>query len=178
MSDPDDPMFTTPTRVEISRFLPYSPADIFTVLRDPAGHVAIDSTGMLQGFTGAPVEQVGDSFTIHMDRESLGDFDLGRYDVTVIITDYAADERIAWTIDGQLKPPIGHIYGYSLTSASGTGHNEGRDGTLVTSFYDWTDIHDDWRAADIFPVISPLAVKATLGILERTVAERHTANEE
>ena len=41
------------------------------------GHLAIDSSGMLHGYTGEPAEKVGDTFVIHMDRESLNDFPLG-----------------------------------------------------------------------------------------------------
>ena len=43
------------------------------------------------------------------------------------------------------------------------------DGTIVTSFYDWSDIHPQWREAGIFPIISELALRGTLGILDRTV---------
>ena len=39
----------------------------------------------------------------------------------------------------------------------------------MTSFYDWSQIDDQWREAGIFPVISELALRATLGILDRTV---------
>ncbi|MEO6571844.1 MAG: polyketide cyclase, partial [Ilumatobacteraceae bacterium] len=62
--------------------------------------------------------------------------------------------------------PLGHVYGYRLEPTV--------DGTLVTSSYDWSDIHPDWQDAGIFPIISELAVKATLGILERTVRQRRT----
>ena len=40
---------------------------------------------------------------------------------------------------------------------------------MVTSFYDWSDIDQHWRDAGIFPVISEGALRATLGILDRTV---------
>lgn len=43
------------------------------------------------------------------------------------------------------------------------------EGTKVTSFYDWSDIDQKWHDADIFPVISELAIRATLGILDRAV---------
>lgn len=152
------------TRIEIARPIAATPAEIFAVLTDPLGHVAIDSTGMLQDATGDRVTAMGDRFVVHMDRESLGDFDLGKYDVTVIITAFEPDRKIAWTIDGTIQPPIGHVYGYRLEPTD--------DGTLVTSFYDWSDIHPDWKTAGIFPIISELAVKATLGILERTVRKR------
>ena len=70
-------------RIEVQRTIPAPAADIFAVLCDPQGHVAIDATGMLQDADGEPVRAVGDTFVVHMDRESLNDFPLGRYDVTV-----------------------------------------------------------------------------------------------
>lgn len=148
-------------RIEVQRTIDAAPADIFAVLCDPQGHVAIDATGMLQDAEGAPVQAVGDSFVVHMDREALGDFPLGRYDVSVMISEYEQDSLIAWTILGQIRPQIGHVYGYRLEPSG--------DGTLVTSFYDWSDIDQHWRDADIFPVVSESALKATLGILDRTV---------
>ncbi|MGZ4679393.1 MAG: polyketide cyclase, partial [Ilumatobacteraceae bacterium] len=53
-------------RFEVHRLIPASPDVIFKVLCDPAGHVAIDSTGMLMSSTGGPVAAVGDSFVVHM----------------------------------------------------------------------------------------------------------------
>lgn len=41
---------------------------------------------------------------------------------------------------------------------------------MVTSFYDWSSIDPVWRESGIFPVISETALRATLGILARTVA--------
>jgi Polyketide cyclase / dehydrase and lipid transport len=149
-------------RIEVQRLIEAEPAAVFAVLRDPQGHVAIDSSGMLQSADGEPVQAVGDSFVVHMDRESLNDFpELGRYDVTVRISVYEQDREIAWTILGRIRPQIGHVYGYLLEPAEG--------GTLVTSYYDWSGIDQHWRDAGIFPVISEGALRATLGILARTV---------
>ncbi|HEX9831723.1 MAG TPA: polyketide cyclase [Mycobacterium sp.] len=148
-------------RIEVPRTIAAPAADIFAVLCDPQGHVAIDATGMLQDAEGDPARAVGDTFVVHMDRESLNDYPLGKYDVTVSITQYEQDSLIAWTIFGRLKPDIGHVYGYRLEPTD--------DGTLVTSFYDWSDIDQHWRAANIFPIVSELALRATLGILDRTV---------
>jgi len=154
---------TDTERFELQRPIPAPAADIFRIVSDPAGHVAIDSTGMLQAYTGSPATKVGDEFVIHMDRESLNDYPLGKYDVTVVITTFEQDKEIAWTIVGQLEPQIGHIYGYRLDP----GEEDGT--TLVTQYYDWSQIHEQWKKADIFPIISELAIRATLGILERTV---------
>lgn len=151
-------------RIEIDRTIAAPAADIFAVLCDPQGHVAIDSSGMLQDAEGEPVTTVGDTFVVHMDREALNDFpQLGKYDVTVEISEFERDRLISWTILGQLRPQIGHVYGYRLRPT--------QDGaaTVVTSFYDWSNIDPTWREAGIFPVISEGALRATLGILDRTV---------
>jgi len=152
----------TSERIEVQRTIEARPAAIFAVLRDPQGHVAIDSSGMLQSAEGEPVHKVGDSFVVHMDREALNDYPLGKYDVTVTISAFEPDREIAWTILGQIRPQIGHMYGYRLEPTD--------DGTLVTSYYDWSNIDPKWREAGIFPVISEGALRATLGILARTVA--------
>lgn len=149
-----------------------SPAAVFAVLSDPDGHVAIDSSGMLQSAEGPSVSAAGDTFVVHMDREALGDFDLGRYDVQVIITRFEQDVEIAWTIDGAIKPPIGHVYGYHLApAAGGDGESDGEVArpTEVVSYYDWSDAHPEWRDSGILPVLGAPALKATLGILERAV---------
>jgi hypothetical protein len=149
----------TTERIEVQRLIEADPTTIFDVVRSPQGHVDIDSSGMLQSAEGEPATKVGDTFVVHMDRESLNDYPLGKYDVGVEIVTYEQDREIAWTIHGQLE--LGHTYGYRLEPAEG--------GTLVTSYYDWSAITDEWRAANIFPVISEGALRATLGILARRV---------
>jgi hypothetical protein len=149
-------------RFEVQRTIPADPATIFALLADPHGHVAIDSSGMLMDATGQPVSAVGDTFVVHMDREALNDYPMGHYDVTVTITTFVPDREIAWTILGEIRPPIGHIYGYQLEPVE--------DGTLVTSYYDWSTIDPVWKEAGIFPVLSEGALRATLGILARTAA--------
>ena len=151
-------------RIETQRTIAASAPDIFAVLCDPQGHVAIDSSGMLEDADGDAVQAVGDRFVVYMDRESLNDYpQLGKYDVTVEITEFEQDRLISWTILGQLRPQIGHVYGYQLQpTADGAS-------TLVTSFYDWSNIAPKWRDAGIFPVLSEGALRATLGVLDRTV---------
>ncbi len=163
MSDADTPI----ERIEVQRTIAAAPAAIFAVLSDPQGHVSIDATGMLIDATGDPVTAVGDTFVVHMDREALNDFPMGEYDVTVHIATFAADREIAWTTEGTVRPPIGHVYGYTLEPVEG--------GTLVTSYYDWSTIDQTWKDRGIFPVISEAALRATLGILARTVLRQGRA---
>jgi hypothetical protein len=151
----------TSERLEVQRTIAADPPTIFKVLCDPQGHVTIDASGMLLDASGDPVRAMGDSFVAHMDREALNDYPMGEYDVTVTITTFEQDREIAWTPEGVIKPGIGHVYGYRLQPTDG--------GTLVTSYYDWSNITQDWRDANVFPVISEGALRATLGILARAI---------
>ena len=151
-------------RIEATRFIPAPPADVFAVLRDPQGHVDIDASGMLMDAEGEPVSAVGDRFLVHMDREALGDLPMGRYDVEVVISVFEQDREIAWTIEGTIRPPLQHVYGYRMEPADG--------GTLVTSYCDWSDLREDYRPFLTFPIVPESALKGTLGILDRTVRRR------
>jgi hypothetical protein len=152
-------------RLEVQRAVAAPPEDIFAVLSDPRGHVAIDSSGSLMEASGDVVSKVGDTFVVHMDREALNDYPLGLYDVTVEIVRFELDREIAWTVSGKLdrgKLELGHVYGYRLAPIE--------HGTLVTSYYDWSAAGQAWKDAAVFPVIPESALRATLGILARTVA--------
>jgi hypothetical protein len=151
----------TTERFEVRREIAATPSAVFALLCDPQGHVTIDSSGMLQSADGAPVRAVGDQFVVHMDREALNDYPMGKYDVTVIITRFEQDAAIEWTISGAIQPPINHLYGYELVPSA--------TGTTVTSYYDWSQIEQRYRERDIFPVIPEAALRATLGILARNV---------
>lgn len=151
----------TTERFEVRREIAAAPAKVFEVLCEPTGHVSIDSSGMLQSAEGERVRKAGDEFVVHMDRESLNDLPMGKYDVTVIITRFDPDAEIEWTISGTIQPPIRHLYGYRLEPSA--------TGTLVTSYYDWSQIAERYREAGIFPVIPEAGLRATLGILARTV---------
>ena len=147
-------------RLEAQRAIAASPAEIFAVVSSPQGHVAIDASGMLMSADGDSAAKVGDTFVVHMDREALNDMPLGLYDVTVEIVTFEQDREIAWTIGG--GPKIGHVYGYRLEPIE--------QGTLVTSYYDWSKIAQKWRDAVTWPVVPESALRGTLGILARTVA--------
>ena len=150
-------------RHEVSRVIPADAAEIFAVVSSPAGHVAIDASGMLQSHTGEPATKAGDEFVIHMDREALGDIPMGKYDVTVTMTGWEQDRFLTWEVSGPGFPSIGHYYGYRLEP-----NDDGT--TLVTSIYDWSNVDDGIKAH--WPVVPLSALKATLGILERIVRQQ------
>jgi hypothetical protein len=150
-------------RLEVQRTIPAPAGDIFAVVSSPEGHVQIDASGMLMSSEGSAVTHVGDTFLVHMDRESLNDIPLGQYTVSVRITAFDQDREIAWTIEHPLiDPPMGYIYGYRLEPVEA--------GTLVTSYYDWSQVPDAHRRIN-FPVIPEASLRATLGILARTVLQ-------
>jgi len=163
----DDDTAPAAERIEATRWVPAAPPEVFAVLCDPQGHVDIDASGMLMDAEGRPVSAVGDRFLVHMDREALGDLPMGKYDVEVIITAFEPDREIAWTIEGTIRPPLQHVYGYRLEPADG--------GTLVTSYCDWSNLREDYRPFLTFPIVPESALKGTLGILDRTVRRRARA---
>ena len=147
-------------RFEVTRVIKAPANEIFSLLCDPRGHVAIDSSGSLMGASGEPLTGVGDTFVIHMDREALNDYDLGLYDMTVTITAYEQDRLLEW----QPSQSWAHIYGYVLRPTA--------EGTEVKSYCDWTKVDQEWKDAGVFPVISESTLRATLAILDRTLIPR------
>ena len=57
-----------------------------------------------------------------------------------------------------------------MRAASGRASGSRKRGTLVTSYHDWSAVEQSFKEAGIFPVIGEGALRATLGILARTVA--------
>jgi hypothetical protein len=104
------------------------------------------------------VTKVGDPRRAH-GPGSAQRLSLGLHDVTVEVVTFEPDQQIARTVHGQLD--LGHLYGYRLEPIE--------EGTLVTSYYDWPAAEQAWKDAAIFPVIPESALRATLGILARTV---------
>jgi uncharacterized protein YndB with AHSA1/START domain len=154
-------------RIEVSRTIEAPASVIFSLLCDPAGHVKIDASGMLMSCEGTPVTRVGDTFLVHMDREALNDIPLGKYSVSIRITEFERDRRIAWTIEHpMIDPPMGYVYGYSLEPVE--------SGTVATSYCDWSNVHEKYRTQINFPIVPESSLRATLGILARTVSQEVT----
>ena len=154
-------------RIEVSRTIPAPASAIFSLLCDPDGHVQIDASGMLMSAEGSPVTKVGDTFLVHMAREALNDIPLGLYSVTIRITAFERDREIGWAIEHPLiDPPMGYVYGYVLEPVE--------SGTLTTSYYDWSNVHEKYRDSIKFPIIPEASLRATLGILARTLSRAET----
>lgn len=152
-------------RVSATRTIAASPAAVWAVIADPRGHVAIDGSGMLMSAPDAePLQAVGQQFLISMDREALGDLPLGRYTVVNTVTKLEPEAVLEWSVAGESFPAIGHVYGYLLQPADD-------ETTVVTSYCDWSAVPDKWRSRVTWPVVPQTALRSSLGILERVVAQ-------
>ncbi len=141
-------------RIAASRTVAATPAQVFRIVTDPAMHVEIDGSGMLEAAPGARrVEATGDVFEMAMDREALGDQPMGKYTSVNTVTRIVPDELLEWNVGLPGQGPFGHVYGWEITAV-------GPDETTVTNYCAWPDIPD--YAREHFPIVP-------LSMLEKSV---------
>ena len=94
-------------RVTVTRRIAAPAHAIFVLVSDPARHVDIDGSGMLQAAPGAtPLTAVGQTFDMDMDRRPLGDIPtMAEYTVRCTVTQLIPDRLIEWTVRAVGKPP-------------------------------------------------------------------------
>lgn len=129
--------------LSVSMDVPVTPSAVFSVLTDPAKHVELDGSGMLQ-LAHAPrrITGEGETFAIAMRDES------GRpYEVVNHVVAYEADKVIAWMPARPDRPPVGVRWEWELTATE--------DGTRVTQTCDWSRVTDpDYLARRSLPRVS------------------------
>ena len=132
-------------RVSATLRIAASAGELFRIVSDPAGQVAIDGSGTLVAAPdAAPLTTVGQTFDMDMDREPLGDIpDLKKYQVRNTVTAFVDEHLVEWTVGFGDHPPFGHVYGWQLDLA---GDHE----TDVTNYCDWTNIAEEMRSAVSF----------------------------
>ena len=153
-------------RVEASATVAASAPEIFAVVASPAGHVAIDGSGMLEAAPDAkPLTAVGQQFTMKMDREPLGDVPLGKYTVNNSVTQLVPDRLVEWNIAFGDGEPLGHVYGWVLEPVGDTE-------TVVTNYCDWSGFGEQYREYVTFPVVPVSMLEQSVANLQRVMAER------
>ena len=136
-------------RIAASCTVTASPAEVFRIVTDPAMHVEIDGSGMLQAAPGAKrLEAPGDTFEMDMDREPLGDVPMGKYKALNTVTRIIPDELLEWNVGSSDRGPYGHVYGWEIT-AVGPGETE------ITNYCEWPNVPE--KAREHFPIV-PLAM--------------------
>jgi Polyketide cyclase / dehydrase and lipid transport len=149
-------------RVSATRPIAAPAHAIFLLVSDPARHVEIDGSGMLQA---APdvrqLTEVGQTFDMDMDRRPLGDIpNMAEYKVRCTVTQLIPDRLVEWTVRAVGKPPAGHVYGWQIEPLT--------DGEcLVSNYCDWTNISDELRARFRWPVVPVDRLQRSVENLER-----------
>lgn len=154
-------------RVSVTRRMPAAAADVFAVVSDPAGHVRIDSSGMLVAAADAtPITAAGETFDMDMDRTPLGDLPgVTDYRVTNTVTAFVLDRQFEWGVSPVGTPAYGYVYGYLIEPVEAEVCD-------VTSYFDWSGLSEKRKArtAGRFPLIPVSTLAATLERLEQVVA--------
>lgn len=149
-------------RVSATRRIAASAGELFLIVSDPSGQVAIDGSGMLVAAPdAAPLTTIGETFDMDMDREPLGDIpNLTKYQVRNTVTNLIPDRLVEWTVGFGDHPPFGHVYGWQLDPV---GEHE----TDVTNYCDWRNISDEMGSGVTWPVVPLRMLEQSIDNLDR-----------
>lgn len=139
--------------ISASRTLPFSPAEIWSVIASPQGHVDMDGSGTVKGVAAGPTElEQGSTFRMKM---RLG----VPYLMRSTVVEYERERLIAWAHFGK------HRWRWELEPIDG--------GTKVTESFDWsTSISPSFIERMGYPKRHEDNLAATLERLEAVVAAR------
>ena len=153
-------------RVSATRRFAVPAHQVFLAVTDPAWHVKIDGSGMLQNVGGARrLKVAGDTFDVEMDRQPLGDVagieGLPRcYTIRNFVTRIVPDRLLEWAPALAGKAPTGRVYGWQIEPAGDTTCD-------VTNYCDWHEISDELRARLTWPVVPTAALERSTENLAR-----------
>ena len=149
-------------RIAVSRIVKAAPATVFRIVTDPHMQVEIDGSGMLEAAPGSRrVKAVGDTFEMDMDREPLGDVDMGKYKSLNTVTRIIPDALLEWNVGSAERGPYGHVYGWEITEV-------GPDKSEVTNYCDWTNAPE--KARPHFPIVPRAMMEKSVENLAAIVA--------
>ncbi|HEX8507917.1 MAG TPA: SRPBCC family protein [Propionibacteriaceae bacterium] len=149
--------------VSVTRHMTAPPSAVFDILVDPAKHLQIDGSGMLQATISAPTPlRLHSRFSVDMRQAHLP------YRVENIVTEYQQDQVIAWRpwvhVCGR-RVAGGVTWRYQLTPLA--------DGTQVTETYDVTTAWGARLLAALgYPAKMRVAMIRTLDNLARQTAKK------
>ena len=149
-------------RVSATRRIAAPASKLFAIVSNPAGHVEIDGSGMLEATPDArPLTAVGETFDMDMDREPLGDIpDMGKYKVRNTVTQVIPDRLFEWAVGSVDRQFFGHVYGWQLEAVNNSE-------TDVTNYCDWTNIPAEMRSRREWPIVPVHMLEQSVENLER-----------
>lgn len=153
-------------RVEAKKRIAASADRLFQIVSNPAGHVEIDGSGMLEAAPDAkPLAAVGQTFDMDMDRTSLGDIpNMTKYKVRNTVTQIIPDRLVEWGVGMVDGPLIGHVYGWQLDPISESECD-------VTNYCDWTNLPDEMRSHRAWPIVPVQMLEQSVDNLERIATQ-------
>ena len=148
-------------RVSVTRRVAAPAERVYAIVSDPAAHVEIDGSGMLQApIDPRPITEVGQTFDMEMDRRPLGDIpDMAEYTVRNTVTRVEPGRLVEWTVGAVDRDPVGHRYGWEVVSAGDAECD-------VTNYCDWTDIIEALRTRT-WPIVPVEMLEQSLDNLEK-----------
>jgi len=153
-------------RVSATRRIAAPAHTIFQIVSNPAGHVEIDGSAMLEAASeNKQLSSVGETFDMDMDRAPLGDIpDMSKYKVRNTVTKIVPDRLFEWGVGSADRPMFGHVYGWSIEPVSETECD-------VTNYCDWTGISEEMRSRRAWPVVPPEMLEKSVENLERIATQ-------
>ena len=152
-------------RVSVSKRVAAPTAKVWALVSDPAGHVQIDGSGMLQApIDPKPITEAGQTFDIAMDRRPLGDIpNMAEYTVRNTVTRIIPGQLFEWTVGAVDRDPVGHRYGWEVVAVA---ENE----CEVTNYCDWTEVIEALRART-WPIVPVEMLQQSLDNLEKLATQ-------
>jgi hypothetical protein len=144
-----------------------APADrLFQIVSNPAGHVEIDGSGMLEAALDVrPLTTVGETFDMDMDRTPLADIpNMTKYKVRNTVTQIVPDRLIEWGVGLVDGPLIGHVYGWQIDPISDSECE-------VTNYCDWTNLPEERRSQRAWPIVPVHMLERSVDNLERVATQ-------
>ena len=146
-----------PYEVSVSRVIPATPAEIFAVISNTEGHVAMDGSGTVKETLEPMQLELGSTFGMKM-RLGIP------YRIKNTVVEFEPDALIAWRHFGK------HRWRFRLEPVEG--------GTEVTETFDWSKaISRKGIEVAGYPTKHPPNMEATLERLEAEVLRRREAAE-
>ncbi len=122
---------TDTTSMTVTREIPSSAKELFSILSNPHRHTDLDGSGFFRGLAkGDRLTKVGQQFTMNMTGDHMG----GEYQTDNIVSAFDEDKMIGWKTAPAGNEPPGWEWLWELKS-------EGSDATTVSLTYDWSQCH-------------------------------------
>jgi hypothetical protein len=151
-------MTATTNQLSATRVIDAATNEILDVLTLPQRHPEFDGTGMVRSDEKSQrIQQVGDTFTMNMHNEVMGDYQMENHVVA-----FADNQLVGWQPSSPGKEPGGWEWVYELNAIDGGS-------TEATLTYDWSKVTDPSLLRS-FPVTDEAGLEESLNQLAAAVS--------